>query len=84
MVSEQLSSVPAKEMKDYDYLRTYTSPLPPEIDIAWSDAFPGAAAWLADRERRRRDTEKNSSDAGSPKSQSWQDGTALGGNFSRS
>lgn len=84
MVSEQLSSIPAKEMKDYDYLRTYTSPLPPEIDIAWSDAFPGAAAWLADRERRRKETERNTPDAEGPRPQAWQDGTGLGGNFTRS
>lgn len=62
IVAEQLASVPAKERKDYEFLKHYTSKLAPEKDVAWSDAFEGAAAWLADRERQRLEHDKREAD----------------------
>lgn len=59
MVAEQLATVPGNERVDYQFLKNYKSEFKtPEIDIAWSDAFSGAAAWLADRERHRVEKEK--------------------------
>jgi hypothetical protein len=37
---------------------TYRSRHKPDIDIAWSDAFLGAAAFIADRERDRIERQK--------------------------
>jgi hypothetical protein len=67
-------------MKDYEFFKTYRSSIPPEIDLAWSDAFPGAAAWLADRERRRIERER---DAPEGRPSGIQDGTRFGGSFIR-
>lgn len=58
--------VPGDERKDYDYLLNYRSKYPPELDIAWSDAFVGASAWLADRERARVEQAKNQAKGGTP------------------
>lgn len=54
--------VPAKERKTYDELKRYIRKYNSEPDIAWTDAFPGASAWLADRDIARVQKEKNEPD----------------------
>lgn len=49
--------IPVKERPGYDQVKNYTARFEPPINIAWSDAFAGASAWLADRDIKRAEQE---------------------------
>ena len=54
--------IPAKERMTYDELKIYHQRYEPTMQIGWSDAFPGASAWLADRDYQRIERERSAPD----------------------